>query len=410
MVTYIPTDDFTQTNGTAPNATYYNTCRLNTAATCNVQSNQLKLYTGSATGYAGSSGVVHVTSRTDVDLTFAWTTDSNDNSLEILLRSNASDLNYTTGYALQPIPGNNTVSFFKLVSNSFTSLAADASFTVTTNTQYYIRFRAVGTAIKAKIWGTSFASEPGGVGSDASWTFSVTDSSISSGYVGMIGHGASSAATSHLIDHLTLTDGASGATTNVTVNDVIGMVDSLNRSTTLTLVDLLGMVDSRAQTTSYTLTDILGMVDVAGVARQVLINDVLGMTDIVDNIIHAWSITDTMGIVDAVGISLNGGATNTVYTINDVIGIIDDTIVWTISSALTTTINIIDPLGIVDSFMKSGLVNVIDSMTLRDSYTRPTHSNLSVWNGFTEIPVLGITVLTAVGEISVTTLAINTAP
>jgi hypothetical protein len=67
----------------------------------------------------------------------------------------------------------------KYVSGTF-SLLAEVSFFWSTNTYYWMRLQAIGTAIKAKIWAGEKEDEP------SAWTIEATDSSIATGWAGAL--------------------------------------------------------------------------------------------------------------------------------------------------------------------------------------------------------------------------------
>lgn len=69
--------------------------------------------------------------------------------------------------------------------------SATASVTVSTSTDYWVRFRVNGSALKAKFWTGAAGDEPGGVASDSNWNISVTDSTVTAaGWVGISAYGS----------------------------------------------------------------------------------------------------------------------------------------------------------------------------------------------------------------------------
>jgi hypothetical protein len=61
-----------------------------------------------------------------------------------------------------------------------------ATVTFATGSNYWIRFRVNGSAVKAKIWSGLASDEPGGVASDSNWDCSGTDSTVSAaGWIGI---------------------------------------------------------------------------------------------------------------------------------------------------------------------------------------------------------------------------------
>jgi RHS repeat-associated protein len=104
--------------------------------------------------------------------------------------------NLTNGYNLSLNYAAGTVAIRKTVSSTDSSLSS-ASFGFAANTTYRVRFQAIGTAIKAKIWADGTA-EPG------SWTLSTTDSSHSSGRAALSQQGTSSGTRDSYVDDYTL--------------------------------------------------------------------------------------------------------------------------------------------------------------------------------------------------------------
>lgn len=78
------------------------------------------------------------------------------------------------------------VSLAKYSSGAAASLGDDLTLDYSANTWYWIRIQANGTAIKAKYWAGSVDDEP------AAWAYEVTDSALTSGWVGISGFGTGS--------------------------------------------------------------------------------------------------------------------------------------------------------------------------------------------------------------------------
>lgn len=130
---------------------------------------------------------------------------------ETLVRFKVDSLTSIAGVGLRFVDSNNwyaavigntsqTIEIRKDVAGTFSTVTgASASFTYSTNTFYWMRFRAVGTSLRAKIWADG-SSEP------SSWTISGTDSSISA--AGRYGIVASPAATAKVctFDHFSVND------------------------------------------------------------------------------------------------------------------------------------------------------------------------------------------------------------
>lgn len=101
----------------------------------------------------------------------------------IVVRSNASAANPTgyvftlEGEADTPHAGGDEIRLVKHVSGTATNLVS-ASFAWLINTRYWMRFRVVGSTLKARIWAKGSA-EPG------TWNLETTDASVAAaGYVG----------------------------------------------------------------------------------------------------------------------------------------------------------------------------------------------------------------------------------
>lgn len=100
--------------------------------------------------------------------------------------------NADTWYAAAWRSGTTGARLTKRVSGSITEIAS-GSFTFTAATDYWVRFRGQGTALKVKYWSGDPADEPGGVASDASWTISTTDSDHSTAGINGLAEGGNTA-------------------------------------------------------------------------------------------------------------------------------------------------------------------------------------------------------------------------
>jgi RHS repeat-associated protein len=158
-----------------------------------------------ATASSYSRALADSTSQhTDVEITATVRTGSSITGTnlgsKLWLRGSTSwasaGYNLTAGYNVSLNYAANTVALRKTVSSTDTSLTS-TSFTFAANTTYRVRFQAIGTAIKAKIWADGTA-EPG------SWTLSTTDSSNTSGRAAISQRGTSSGARDSYLDDYTL--------------------------------------------------------------------------------------------------------------------------------------------------------------------------------------------------------------
>lgn len=184
----------------------------------------------------------------------------------------------------------NNLTISKFVGGAFTDLAFGANATYATTTTWNVRFQVLGTNLKAKIWDSTLA-EPG------SWTVTTTDSSLSTGGVGVIADPWT--ATPLTFDDYTATDGSSVTTNSITFTDQNTLSESLLAAvlTALdeyaTVTESISFVPTVQQSEGNGTTDILTfflatqLFDLASQTEQIdlqpqaLISDVLFPSDIV---------------------------------------------------------------------------------------------------------------------------------
>src|SRR6266704_879839 len=137
-------------------------------------------------------------------------------TVEILVRMQADNLASIMGVAGRFVDANNwyagvlgntsqTLEIRKDLSSAFSTVGS-AAFTYSANTDYWVRFQLIGSALKARVWADG-SSEPG------IWTISSSDTGISS--AGLYGPAANPNAIGNTVkfDNLTITDTQAATTT-----------------------------------------------------------------------------------------------------------------------------------------------------------------------------------------------------
>lgn len=155
------------------------------------------------------------------------------NRMGISLRCNGS----TTFYMGRISANANTFAISKVVAGTTTDLFSTA-FTPTLNSYYWIKFRAIGTKLEAKVWADG-SGEPG------PWTVSGTDSSISAaGTFGVTLNSSSGAATFDM-DTLSFNDGTS---TQTAQTRLLLSVQSTKTAQTRTRLQVLRTLTAQSRT------------------------------------------------------------------------------------------------------------------------------------------------------------------
>lgn len=202
-MTTLLSDAFTGTDGTVWNASNWTTGQTGTASTSLILGNAGRLTTGSATGYASASRIsrrANITAPADA----VWSSRIRFNSSEIYpqiyVRSTDTQLDTQGGYRVALDSTNAQWEVAKVSSFTQTPLQTATSFTYTVNTWYRIIFGVVGSAIKFQIY-LDGAAQP------STWTYQVTDTTITAaGPVGITAGAGNAAATTFDIDDVVITD------------------------------------------------------------------------------------------------------------------------------------------------------------------------------------------------------------
>jgi RHS repeat-associated protein len=184
-----------------------------------------------ATSSSYSRALADSTSQhTDAEVTTTIRTGSNttgsDLASKLWLRGSTSwataGYNLTDGYNLSLNQSANTVALREVVSSTDSALAS-TSFTFSADTTYRVRFQAIGSALKAKIW-VDGAAEPG------SWTLSTTDASLTSGRAAISQQGTATGARTSYVDDYTLrptSNSASAAYDTITTYNTWNLPESV---------------------------------------------------------------------------------------------------------------------------------------------------------------------------------------
>lgn len=185
-MTTVLNEDFTGTNGSAPNATTFVTSVNGASAVVDIQSNQLRLLLGPGTSAAraitrDASGANF--SLTDVETLILWDPGATlfQQYAAVCLRTDntwdaTAIYSPTNGYNIEFNPLTAAeLQIYKVVAGTNTPIVT-GSFGCSAATKAWMRCQAVGTTIRVKMWNNGTA-EP------SAWTLSTTDSSFTSGGV-----------------------------------------------------------------------------------------------------------------------------------------------------------------------------------------------------------------------------------
>lgn len=130
---------------------------------------------GTITNSAGGNSLALGTGTADGEAVVEFQTTATAAAIGLMLRCDAGG---TNRYQCRQKAGN--LHLEKVVSGTATDLVTQASFTVSTNTNYWLKLRIVGSNLYAKVWAAS-GSEP------STWTLTATDSTYTSaGRYGLI--------------------------------------------------------------------------------------------------------------------------------------------------------------------------------------------------------------------------------
>lgn len=202
----IESDNFTRGNTTASTnvATGWGTSSNGEAWSSTVQDGSLSNFS-----IASNQGKAVGTASSDLYLSLGSNTYAN-----VDLRGRVSTSSTVTGDAqgyfarLQKSPLNTygiyinggTILDITKISNGTGSILSTATISYSANTEYWLRFRCIGTHLYAKFWAAS-GGEP------STWNISITDSSFSSGLIGIY-NGPSGSGDTTVWDSFTVTDGS----------------------------------------------------------------------------------------------------------------------------------------------------------------------------------------------------------
>lgn len=239
-------------------------------------------------GTASGNNVMYLGSTTTADgevLVRLSSTVGNTASVNYgaVLRATASN----TYYSAQVNASNFLIQ--KNVSGTATTLAGSSSaFTITANTNYWIRMRVQGSAIQGKIW-------QDGTVEPTAWTSDVTDTSITgAGQFGVRSSVASSGATISF-DHFSANDltydFSNGGDTN-TILDAdqlsgVDFVEVFNRTDSLTTTEATSNTQIAVSTDSLTLSETTNNTQIALTTDSLTISDSLSYGNATDTFTRA---------------------------------------------------------------------------------------------------------------------------
>jgi hypothetical protein len=209
----LATETFTGTNGSAWPAQWI-AGQTGTGSSATIQGNLGELSSGTQGGYSSDSRIsriLNITAPTDVEISGTWKPDANEPYSSVYVRADTGG-DAQTGYWLN-LNKSGTIGLDRIISYTGTQIGS-FSFTASSNTTYGFRLRAVGTAIKARVWS---GSEP------STWDIEVTDSGVTgSGAVGVTVF-CGNATVNHKVwlDDIVVTDGATGQ--SVTITNTFGI-------------------------------------------------------------------------------------------------------------------------------------------------------------------------------------------
>lgn len=177
--TLLLSDDFTGTDGAVWNASKWGLGRapvMGTGGGATLLSGAGVLAASNYGNFAGESMISRkalITDAADVNIEFSFKFDTTTSYLFVHARHGTSTLDREDGYALSIDRVADEWYISELTAYSSVLLGSVQSFTFDTDVWYRCRFRAVGTALKGKVWAAASA-EPG------TWGSEVTDGTYSS--------------------------------------------------------------------------------------------------------------------------------------------------------------------------------------------------------------------------------------
>lgn len=221
-MTVFVSDTFTGSNGASWSGTNWTTGTNSSGTSATIQGNAGRINSGTDSGYTGKRcQVVNYANQTNCEILVDFRFPSSGNTdcyFGIMLREQDSIADSRDGYQFRYHRGVSTsTKIEKCVSYTGTTLTS-TSFTVADDTWYTVRFQAIGSSLKAKIWQTS-GSEPG------SWTLTVTDSTYTgSGLATLVCYGGNASGGYVEVDNFSFSDGST--TTAVSASETSSSTDS----------------------------------------------------------------------------------------------------------------------------------------------------------------------------------------
>jgi hypothetical protein len=210
----------------------------------------------------------------------------------------------STGYALNiaPFSGNSSIEFESMTgAGTYTRTGSNVVIpTMNTTTTYRVRFQAVGTTLRAKIW-DSATSEP------ATWDLQTVDTSYTSGRVAAtIFTGATNTQNGLLFDNFTVSVPVAGTDYTAGPADTAGLVDAPTSATDAVRApaESAGLADTATSATDavQAVADAAGLVDTATSATAFARApaDPAGLADAATPVTDAVrAVAEPAGLVDA---------------------------------------------------------------------------------------------------------------
>ncbi|MBE3561946.1 MAG: hypothetical protein IMW89_22395 [Ktedonobacteraceae bacterium] len=131
----------------------------------------------------------------DVEVTVTATPGTSDSEIGVGARLQADNLSYYS-FRVNGTAGGALI--YRIDNGTATQIAGISAFTLTPGTAYDLKFRVIGSSLRAKVWSHGSA-EPG------TWLFDITDATYASGGCGVVAVPQNS--TGVLFDDFLVTDG-----------------------------------------------------------------------------------------------------------------------------------------------------------------------------------------------------------
>lgn len=374
----LATETWTATNGAAWPAQWTTSISAGGSGTIDVQSNQgrMQVTTGSFTdAFAVLAGTA-----ADLDLTIKAQVTATGGGGSIVVQVAFRRQSESDKYALNE-DETGTLSFVRYVGGVATTLASTTN-PITFTTAHWMRIRAVGSSLQAKVWLVG-NSEPVG------WTLSTTDTTFTSGAVRLQFEGGSAALTKSAVwDDLTLTTvgGVAVSVTSgsqsftATVTDPVGIQNSLTGAV-VGPYEPIGISDAIVVASGQTVSDAVGILDGESTALgRTQPADGVGISDSIATSVGVSQVaTDNVGLLDAASYVYTPGGTSFAQTVTDSIGLLDSPV-----QVSTATQSFTDAIGIPDSASQSSVtsrsqtdaIGLLDSAAITGSATRPQSDSI----------------------------------